>query len=297
MFYTFFMVIYIDVIFFNHYVINRILLLWLQAFFVCPASRLRKEVILIISAAIQIFEEVWYLQRGQGCLQLVAELITVIIIMQGLYGNVSMRQRLRILFIWLAGNIMLGGLFRFLEEYEIGQRLAAYGKTHSLCFYILLVLFLCIAELLFQLLIRQRQLSSYETSVKLCIRDINICLKGFLDSGNFLQDKATGQAVAVGYYGALRKYLDKEHQYIIDGFFREGCLDYDALVKWNITDLRIMEYESLGAGRKKLPVFVADKICFTMQGREVQRTKQCIMLSDRKLFSGEGYDILLHREL
>ncbi len=238
-----------------------------------------------------------YLKQGFGCLQMLMELTAMLFIVFGAYGRCRAVQTIRMILICFAGNVMLGGLFRILEEYEMGRRALTYAKNHSLLFTGVFFIFFYLVKFLYLLLSRQKQLTECEATVMLAIDGKEIYLKGFWDSGNFLRDALTGRPVVIANYDALKQVLSRRHQYILDHFFKEGCLDYDVMRKLNVTDIKTMRYESIGACDKKLPVIVADELCATLRGKKVQRRKQYIMLSEKKLFSEEGYDMLLHRDL
>lgn len=292
-----YMVIYLDVIFINHYIVNRILVLWMQVFFCCPASRLKREAILVLAALLQIPEELLYLQKTGVVLPLLIESGIVVIFTYFIFQIHSLFPFLRFLFIYFAGNVLLGGLFALYHSSSTRSGAAEAFSINSAVFYLLLAVFMLAGEILCSILSGQRALAVYEAWVDIRLGKQHIKLKGYMDSGNFLRDDLTGQPVVIGAYGSLRKYLSGEQQYILDRYYKEGCLDYEGMCRLYALGLRTMACESVGAEKRSLPVLTADEISYVINRKNIRRKKQSILLSGMPLLQAEGYDLLLHKNL
>ncbi|MDE5965686.1 MAG: sigma-E processing peptidase SpoIIGA [Lachnospiraceae bacterium] len=291
------MVIYLDVIFINHYIVNRILVLWMQAFFSCPQSRLKREAILVVAALWQIPEEVLFLQGTGVVLPLLIESGIVVIFAYFLFRIHSLFPFLRFLFVYFAGNVMLGGLFGLYGSCVRHSDAAGVLGKNSAAFYPLLLVFMLAGEILCSILSGQRSLAVYEAWVDIRLGKQHIKLKGYMDSGNFLRDDLTGQPVVIGDYSSFRKYLSGEQQYILDRYYKEGCLDYEGMCRLYALGLRTMACGSVGAEKRSLPVLTADEISYVINRKNIRRKKQSILLSGIPLFQAEGYDLLLHKNL
>ena len=295
MFYTLFMIIYLDVIFLNHYVINRIILLWLQAFFPYQGSRIRKEIGLFFMALCQVPEEVLYLQSGI-CTGIFAFELLAMLVLFWIYKVKHITYFLRILMIYFTGIFILGGAFHVLMEYPWGQRLMEYSREHVFIFYGLFVFIVCVSELLVIVAKRQRQLSLYETKVEVWLEERHFFLRGYMDSGNMLTDDLTGKPVLVGCYGAFEKYLSEEYQYIINDFFKRGGEDDVVPPTYQNRKLRWMICSSVGVTGQVLPLLITDKVRYVINKRVVESVRQPVLLFDGSLMAG-AYDVLLNKDL
>lgn len=290
------MVIYLDVIFLNHYVINRILLLWLQAFFPYHGPRIRKEAGLLCMALCQIPEEVLYLQGGPFAVILLFELLASLVLFLGIYRIKQVSCFFRIMLVYFTGSLILGGLFRALWELPAGEGLTVYAREHSMVFYGLLLLFTGVLELLLLVSDKQRDMAVWETSVEVWLGKNHFHLRGYMDSGNMLTDALTGKPVLVGSYRAFQTYLPKEHQYIIKEFLRRGGMEHGALFTEPPSGFRWMVCNSVGINGRILPLLTADKVRYVMNKRVVESVRQPVLLFDGDLMEG-AYDVLLNKEL
>ncbi len=186
---------------------------------------------------------------------------------------------LRFLITYFAGNIMLGGFF--------GLKKTSPGG-------LLLLVFMIAGEILCNVLARQRKLRGYEAWVTIRFQDRIFRMKGYLDTGNFLRDDLTGEPVIIAGYGSFRKYLGEKQKYILDLFYKEGCMDAGEMLRLGI---RTMECASIGTEGRLLPVLTADEISYVINKKEVQKKRQSILLSDTPLFGSWEYDILLNKDL
>lgn len=295
MFYTLFMIIYLDVIFLNHYVINRILLLWLQAFFPYQGSRIRKEIGLFIMTLCQVPEEVLYLQSGTFTGVFAFELLAMLVLFW-IYRVRHITYFLRILMIYLTSIFILGGVFHVFMEYGWGKRLMEYGGAHMFIFYGVFVFIAGVSELLVMVTQKQRRLSLYEASVEVWLEGKHFFLRGYMDSGNMLIDDLTGKPVLVGCYGAFEKYLSEEHQYIINEYFEKGGGEGGTPSAYQNKKIRWMTCSSVGAAGKVLPLLTVDKVRYVMNKRVVESLWQPVLLFDGSLMAGV-YDVLLNKDI
>lgn len=288
------MIIYLDVIFLNHYVINRILLLWLQAFFPYQGSRIRKEAGLFFMALFQIPEEVLYL-RDRGVTGIIFfELFAMLVLFIGIYRIRAITCFLRMLFTYLTGIFVLGGIFFGLSECAWGQRLMAYSKEHIILFYGLFIVLVCVVELFLTVAQKQLHMAAYEAKVEVWLEEKHFFLKGYMDSGNMLTDDLTGKPVLLGCYSAFEKYLSEEYRYIMHDFFmrggkREGALLPDQKIRW-------MACSSVGAIDRVLPLLTVDKVRYVMNKRVIESVRQPVLLFDGGLMAG-AYDVLLNKDI
>ena len=244
----------------------------------------------------QLPEEVLYL-KGNVCVGMfICEFAAMLVLLLGICRANSIILFLRILLVYLTGNLILGGVLGMMKEHTFGRQLLSYCSQHAVWFYGIFMVLAGVTGLLHSVLQKQQRISVYETAVCVWLHGKCFVLRGYMDSGNMLVDSLTGKPVLVACYGAFEKYLSEEHQYIINDFFAKGGVDNETLRAYHASRLRWMVCSSVGMNGRVLPLLTVDKVRYVINKRVVECVSQPVLLFDGALMEG-AYDILLNKDL
>ena len=287
LFYTAYMVIYLDIIFLNHYVIDRMIAVWLRAFFPYTGKRIWWEVGIFLMAWIQVPEELIHIQGGWKWYGICLEMAGIAAWIFWIYGVRTWQKALRMLLVWWSGILLTGGLFFALQQQEKGRLLLQLCRQHILIFYVVMLLLGMLSECLLGILQKQSQLTRMQVRVILYGNGKEACLSGYMDTGNLLRDPHTGKPVVAAYYSSvLRCLTDCQIAKV------RVCMQ-DADPGTLPQGLCLISCSTVGGCDQKMPIWISDRmVCKTNSGIKVYE-KQPVMLCERQFMSGE-YDVLLN---
>lgn len=119
---------------------------------------------------------------------------------------------------------------------------------------------------------RSKQMQ-HECQVNLRIKDKEIGIMAYHDTGNLLRDPYTGKPVSI-----VEKSLLEENRIPMEQF-------------------RYIPYHTVGAEQGLLPVFTIDEMTIRQEKRVIQIKQPVIGLSEKELFLRQNIHMILHSEL
>lgn len=128
--------------------------------------------------------------------------------------------------------------------------------------------------------------------LKIVLEGSEVQLKGFLDTGNFLNDPLTGSPVIVAEFDAVENLIPQN----LAPYFKSG-LNFEnfseSIQNSNFNKrFRLINYKGLESGGM-LPAFRPDKVYVTVNGREKEVSNVVIAVTDRTINNDNEYTALL----
>lgn len=287
MFYTAYMVIYLDIIFLNHYLINRIMAVWMKALFPYYGKRIWWEVGIVLMALLQMPQELLHIQNKWAWYLVVPDLLGLGAWLFCIYKVRSVKKAIRMLLVYWMGTMLMGGVFFAMLQCEAGCSVIKMCRQHIGIFDMTMLAVAMVSEGLLCLAKKQSEFARMQVKVTLYGNGREVCLSGYMDTGNLLCDPHTGRPVVTAHFQAVAACLNREQ---ISNVL--ACLSGYEMEKIP-EGLSLIECSGVTAANRKMPVWISDKMIWkTDQGIKVHEN-QPVMLCEQKLMSGEC-DVLLN---
>ena len=175
----------------------------------------------------------------------------------------------------LAGVLLCGCALKGVEHFQING--AVYYNIPALTLVLSMLTALLTAYSSVIGAVKRRSMGSFYKKVNISVCGKNICLTGFVDSGNRLSEPMTGFAVSVIGIKTARKLFDKKTLNRIYSFTHTGLKVYPVFCK-----------SALGCG--VMPAFIPDMI--TADGKIIRS-----MVAISESFYDDKCDILLNADM
>ena len=137
-------------------------------------------------------------------------------------------------------------------------------------------------------LARKKELEPFIKQVQIYLGDKVMHFKGFLDSGNKLNDNKTGLPVVIISFNALEKYFSKD---VLENLILEHGKSSD------FKNVHLVPYNTISGEAKKMVVFQADKMVINSGKNEYITNRFMIGVSYKVFNDAVSYDLLLNVSL
>jgi len=181
------------------------------------------------------------------------------------------------LFTFLLGGIIIGMFFMLKIDYSIESNFNYISNIPIGIVMLTAFMLGIVLKITFEKLYKKKNVNHFIYDCELCLNNIKICARGFMDSGNQLYDSNTDSPVIItGRNTASR-------------LFKEGLFS-------NGTKARFLEFSTIG-GRGKMLIFKIDKLQIYNGGCLNIIDNITLGISPYHIKGNEDYDLILHPAL
>ena len=284
------MIVYIDVLFMVNVIINYFLLLITSAFSKTVCNRARILIASVFGGLYCVFafiSEIGFLQST------ILKILSTLVITLIAFKYISPTHFLRCFLVLFSVGFLFGGIVYGIYFLTNPSFMSIKNSTVYIHISPVLLVLCSVASylgiLLFNYLLKPRQISEGNYSVTIMYRGKSISAPGFMDTGNNLSDIFTDYPVVLCNYETVKSLFDSAEN---------PCFE-DNVASWNsprlVKNLRVVPVSTVG-GSTLLPAFKPDGILLETDSKSFAIDRVLIAVFNSRNYNSP-HKIILNPEL